>query len=85
MIGSTGSRDKVASPTEMLGIDADFDRRDGPITDRLREAAREGIDVDLDSVGGEQLRDTRRHHRREAAPRRRKGAGAGVGRSKAVA
>lgn len=56
MIGSAGSRDKVAHLTGSLGFDAAFDRRDGPIVDRLREAAPEGVDVYFDNVGGEQLR-----------------------------
>lgn len=56
VIGSAGSRDKVAHLTGRLGFDAAFDYHDGPIVDRLREAAPEGIDVYFDNVGGEQLR-----------------------------
>lgn len=56
VIGSAGSRGKVAHLTGSLGFDAAFDRHDGPIVDRLREAAPEGIDVYFDNVGGEQLR-----------------------------
>ncbi|MCQ9129214.1 NADP-dependent oxidoreductase [Streptomyces hilarionis] len=56
VIGSAGSRDKVAHLTEKLGFDAAFDYHDGPVHDRLREAAPDGIDVYFDNVGGEQLR-----------------------------
>ncbi|MFJ9965099.1 NADP-dependent oxidoreductase [Streptomyces avermitilis] len=56
VIGSAGSRDKVAHLTGKLGFDAAFDHHDGPIRDRLREAAPRGIDVYFDNVGGEQLR-----------------------------
>ncbi|MFI9836166.1 zinc-binding dehydrogenase, partial [Nonomuraea sp. NPDC051941] len=41
--------------TGTLGFDAAFDYHDGPIVDRLREAAPEGIDVYFDNVGGQQL------------------------------
>ncbi len=56
VIGSAGSPGKVAQLTGKLGFDAAFDHHDGPIVDRLREAAPEGIDVYFDNVGGEQLR-----------------------------
>ncbi|GDY71465.1 NADP-dependent oxidoreductase [Streptomyces avermitilis] len=56
VIGSAGSPDKVAHLTGKLGFDAAFDHHDGPIEDRLREAAPHGIDVYFDNVGGEQLR-----------------------------
>ncbi|MFJ9737001.1 NADP-dependent oxidoreductase [Streptomyces sp. NPDC101166] len=56
VIGSAGSRDKVVHLTEKLGFDAAFDYHDGPVLDRLREAAPDGIDVYFDNVGGEQLR-----------------------------
>ncbi|MGP8304157.1 NADP-dependent oxidoreductase [Streptomyces inhibens] len=56
VIGSAGSPAKAAYLTEKLGFDAAFDHHDGPIADRLREAAPEGIDVYFDNVGGEQLR-----------------------------
>ncbi|GAA3656141.1 NADP-dependent oxidoreductase [Nonomuraea antimicrobica] len=55
VIGSAGSPEKVARLTGELGFDAAFDYHDGPIVDRLREAAPEGIDVYFDNVGGEQL------------------------------
>ncbi|MET9765160.1 NADP-dependent oxidoreductase [Streptomyces sp. NPDC006372] len=56
VIGSAGSADKVAHVTGKLGFDAAFDYHDGPVLDRLREAAPDGIDVYFDNVGGEQLR-----------------------------
>lgn len=36
--------------------DRAFDYHDGPVLDRLREAAPDGIDVCFDNAGGEQLR-----------------------------
>ncbi|XIE78835.1 zinc-binding dehydrogenase [Streptomyces sp. SBR177] len=56
VIGSAGSPEKVAHLTGRLGFDAAFDHHDGPVLDRLREAAPDGIDVYVDTVGGEQLR-----------------------------
>ncbi|MFI9155441.1 NADP-dependent oxidoreductase [Streptomyces sp. NPDC053367] len=56
VIGSAGSADKVAHLTGKLGFDAAFNYHDGPVLDRLREAAPDGIDVYFDNVGGEQLR-----------------------------
>ncbi|WP_119728047.1 NADP-dependent oxidoreductase [Thermomonospora amylolytica] len=56
VIGSAGSPAKVDYLTGRLGFDAAFDYHDGPVADRLREAAPEGIDVYFDNVGGEQLR-----------------------------
>ncbi|MEU5535793.1 zinc-binding dehydrogenase [Streptomyces sp. NPDC020362] len=56
VIGSAGSAVKVARLTGKLGFDAAFDHHDGPVLDRLREAAPDGIDVYFDNVGGEQLR-----------------------------
>ncbi|MGW0882298.1 NADP-dependent oxidoreductase [Streptomyces sp. NPDC002671] len=56
VIGSAGSADKVAHLTGKLGFDAAFDYHDGPVLDRLREAAPDGVDVYFDNVGGEQLR-----------------------------
>ena len=54
VIGSAGSPEKVARCTE-LGFDAAFDYHDGPVVDRLREAAPDGIDVYFDNVGAEHL------------------------------
>ncbi|SDI13181.1 NADP-dependent oxidoreductase [Nonomuraea jiangxiensis] len=56
VVGSAGTPEKVAHLTGRLGFDAAFDRHDGPIADRLREAAPGGVDVYFDNVGGEQLR-----------------------------
>ncbi|CAM5393460.1 NADP-dependent oxidoreductase [Streptomyces viridifaciens] len=55
VIGSTGSAAKAAHLTEHLGFDAAFDYHDGPIADRLREAAPDGLHVYLDNVGGDHL------------------------------
>ncbi|GAA0366521.1 NADP-dependent oxidoreductase [Microbispora corallina] len=56
VVGSAGTPEKVARLTGTLGFDAAFDHHDGPIADRLREAAPDGVDVYFDTVGGEQLR-----------------------------
>jgi NADPH-dependent curcumin reductase CurA len=55
VIGSAGSPDKVRYLLDELGLDAAFDYHDGPLVDRLREAAPDGIDVYFDSVGGDHL------------------------------
>ncbi|MFJ4185689.1 NADP-dependent oxidoreductase [Kitasatospora sp. NPDC089509] len=55
IIGSTGSAAKAAHLTGRLGFDAAFDYHDGPIADRLREAAPDGLHVYLDNVGGDHL------------------------------
>lgn len=55
VIGSTGSAAKAAHLTEHLGFDSAFDYHDGPIADRLREAAPDGLHVYLDNVGGHHL------------------------------
>jgi hypothetical protein len=54
VVGSAGSPGKVARIRE-LGFDAAFDYHDGPVRQRLAEAAPDGIDVYFDNVGGEQL------------------------------
>lgn len=54
VVGSAGSAAKVARLRE-LGFHAAFDYHDGPVRQRLAEAAPEGIDVYFDNVGGEQL------------------------------
>ncbi|MEW1659561.1 MULTISPECIES: NADP-dependent oxidoreductase [unclassified Streptomyces] len=56
VIGSTGSEAKAARLREELGYDATVVRGAGPIEEQLRRAAPDGIDVLLDTVGGEQLR-----------------------------
>jgi NADPH-dependent curcumin reductase CurA len=55
VIGSAGSPDKVRFLLDELGLDAAFDYHDGPVLDRLREAAPDGIDVYFDNVGGDHL------------------------------
>ncbi|MGW0810260.1 zinc-binding dehydrogenase [Nonomuraea sp. NPDC002799] len=55
VIGSAGSKEKVAYLVDELGFDAAFDYHDGPIADQLNELAPEGITVFFDNVGGEQL------------------------------
>ncbi|MFF2808848.1 MDR family NADP-dependent oxidoreductase [Streptomyces sp. NPDC058000] len=56
VIGSTGSEAKAARLRTELGCDATVVRGAGPIEEQLRRAAPDGIDVLLDTVGGEQLR-----------------------------
>jgi NADPH-dependent curcumin reductase CurA len=55
VVGSAGSPAKVAHVVDRLRFDAAFDYHDGPVVDRLRELAPNGIDVYFDNVGGEQL------------------------------
>jgi NADPH-dependent curcumin reductase CurA len=55
VIGSAGSREKVAYLRDELGFDAAFNYHDGPIAEQLAAAAPDGIDVFFDNVGGEHL------------------------------
>ena len=55
VIGSAGSAEKVEYLTKELGYDAAFNYKDGPVVDRLRELAPDGINVFFDLVGGEQF------------------------------
>src|SRR4051794_14497198 len=55
VIGSAGSPDKIDYVTGELGFDAAFDYHDGPVAERLAEAAPDGIDVYFDNVGGDHL------------------------------
>lgn len=55
VIGSAGTDAKVALLTDKYGYDAAFSYRDGPVRDRLKAAAPDGIDVFFDNVGGEHL------------------------------
>ncbi|WP_329172343.1 NADP-dependent oxidoreductase [Streptomyces decoyicus] len=55
VVGSTGSERKAALLRAELGYDDTIVRGAGPIERQLRRAAPEGIDVLLDTVGGEQL------------------------------
>jgi len=55
VIGSAGSAEKVRLLTEEYGFDAAFNYKDGPVSEQLRAAAPDGIDVYFDNVGGEHL------------------------------
>jgi NADPH-dependent curcumin reductase CurA len=55
VVGSAGSADKVAWLTGELGYDAAFNYKDGPVTDQLREAMPDGVDVYFDNVGADHL------------------------------
>ena len=55
VIGSAGSDEKVRYLLDELGLDAAFNYRNGPVVDRLREAAPDGIDVYFDNVAGDHL------------------------------
>lgn len=55
VIGSAGSKEKVDYLIAELRYDAAFDYHDGPVADRLRELAPDGITVFFDTVGGEQF------------------------------
>jgi hypothetical protein len=54
VIGSAGSAAKVRY-LEELGFDAAFNYRDAPVSESLRLAAPDGIDVYFDNVGGDHL------------------------------
>ncbi|MCP2321042.1 hypothetical protein APR12_006432 [Nocardia amikacinitolerans] len=56
VVGSAGGPAKTALLLEEFGFDAAIDYRAGDLAGQLAEAAPEGIDVYLDSVGGEHLR-----------------------------
>ncbi|ANW22664.1 NADP-dependent oxidoreductase (plasmid) [Streptomyces clavuligerus] len=56
LIGTTGSRWKADHLTDRLGFDTVLVRGEGPIEDQLRAAAPDGVDVLVDTVGGEQFR-----------------------------
>lgn len=55
VIGSAGSVEKMRILRETCGFDAAFNYKDGAISDQLRSAAPDGIDVYFDNVGGETL------------------------------
>ncbi|OEV02616.1 NADP-dependent oxidoreductase [Streptomyces oceani] len=55
VIGSAGSDEKVRQLTEEYGFDAAFNYKHGRVTEQLREAAPDGIDVYFDNVGGDHL------------------------------
>ncbi|MFC9896816.1 NADP-dependent oxidoreductase [Nocardia sp. NPDC127579] len=56
VVGSAGGSAKTALLLEEFGFDAAIDYRAGDLAGQLATAAPDGIDVYLDSVGGEQLR-----------------------------
>ncbi len=56
VIGSAGGPVKTALLRDEFGFDATIDYRAGDLAGQLAAAAPEGIDVYLDSVGGEHLR-----------------------------
>ncbi|GAU69847.1 putative NADP-dependent oxidoreductase [Streptomyces sp. NBRC 110611] len=55
VIGSAGSDEKVKLLVEEYGFDAAFNYKNGDVTQQLKEAAPEGIDVYFDNVGGHHL------------------------------
>jgi NADPH-dependent curcumin reductase CurA len=56
VVGSAGSEEKVRDLLEVLGLDAAFNYKDGPLPELLRQAAPDGIDLYFDNVGGDHLR-----------------------------
>ncbi|MFE0202213.1 NADP-dependent oxidoreductase [Streptomyces sp. NPDC058985] len=55
VIGSAGSDDKVRLLVDEYGFDAAFNYKDAPVSEQLRAAAPDGIDVYFDNVGGDHL------------------------------
>ncbi len=55
VVGSAGTAEKVRHVVDDLGLDAAFNYRDGAVSEQLREAAPDGIDVYFDNVGGDHL------------------------------
>lgn len=55
VIGSAGSDDKVKLLVEEYGFDAAFNYKDGKVSEQLRAAAPDGVDVYFDNVGGDHL------------------------------
>ncbi|MBC2867509.1 NADP-dependent oxidoreductase [Streptomyces mexicanus] len=55
VIGSAGSDEKVKLLLEEYGFDAAFNYKEGPVSEQLRAAAPDGIDVYFDNVGGDHL------------------------------
>ncbi|MFD6751737.1 NADP-dependent oxidoreductase, partial [Streptomyces anthocyanicus] len=55
VIGSAGSDEKVKLLVDEYGFDAAFNYKNGPVSQQLREAAPDGIDVYFDNVGGDHL------------------------------
>ncbi|WRZ93126.1 NADP-dependent oxidoreductase [Streptomyces sp. NBC_01007] len=55
VIGSAGSDEKVKLLVDEYGFDAAFNYKNGPVSQQLREAAPDGVDVYFDNVGGDHL------------------------------
>ncbi|GAA0933296.1 NADP-dependent oxidoreductase [Streptomyces thermoalcalitolerans] len=55
VIGSAGSDEKVRLLLEEYGFDAAFNYKNGPVSEQLRAAAPDGIDIYFDNVGGDHL------------------------------
>ncbi|MEU3895458.1 NADP-dependent oxidoreductase [Streptomyces sp. NPDC045251] len=55
VIGSAGSDEKVKLLLDEYGFDAAFNYKDGPVSEQLRAAAPDGVDVYFDNVGGDHL------------------------------
>ncbi|GAT80439.1 NADP-dependent oxidoreductase [Streptomyces sp. F-3] len=55
VIGSAGSDEKARLLLEEYGFDAAFNYKNGPVSEQLRAAAPDGIDVYFDNVGGDHL------------------------------
>ncbi|MFJ4274095.1 NADP-dependent oxidoreductase [Streptomyces coelicoflavus] len=55
VIGSAGSDEKVKLLLDEYGFDAAFNYKNGPVSEQLRAAAPDGVDVYFDNVGGDHL------------------------------
>ncbi|MET8900534.1 NADP-dependent oxidoreductase [Streptomyces sp. NPDC004538] len=55
VVGSAGSAEKVRLLVDEYGFDAAFNYKDAPVSEQLRAAAPDGIDVYFDNVGGDHL------------------------------
>jgi NADPH-dependent curcumin reductase CurA len=55
VIGSAGSDEKVKLLVEEYGFDAAFNYKNGNVTEQLKAAAPDGIEVYFDNVGGDHL------------------------------
>ncbi|MEU8823469.1 NADP-dependent oxidoreductase [Streptomyces sp. NPDC048636] len=55
VIGSAGTDEKVRLLVDEYGFDAAFNYKTGSVTEQLKEAAPDGIDVYFDNVGGDHL------------------------------
>ncbi|MEW2544899.1 NADP-dependent oxidoreductase [Streptomyces sp. NPDC047002] len=66
LIGTTGAHWKADVLRRQLGFDAVLVRGDGPIGDQLRAAAPDGVDLVVDTVGGDQFEAAAAQARRHA-------------------